>query len=82
MSLVSAAIVQCDNCSEKGHYARNCLKPKVRVSKYFMELILLAKQDDAGVTLTDEQNDFLVADATRMEEIEELNANICLMAGI
>ncbi|GJY25761.1 hypothetical protein Tco_0400487 [Tanacetum coccineum] len=32
------------------------------------------------VTLTDEQNDFLVVDATRMEEIEELSANICLMA--
>ncbi|GJW63146.1 hypothetical protein Tco_0115030 [Tanacetum coccineum] len=36
----------------------------------------------AGVTLTDEHNDFLVADATRMEEIEELSANICLMARI
>ncbi|GJW49188.1 hypothetical protein Tco_0090539 [Tanacetum coccineum] len=32
------------------------------------------------VTLFDEQNDFLVADVTRMEEIEELSANICLMA--
>ncbi|GJT76752.1 hypothetical protein Tco_1043477 [Tanacetum coccineum] len=37
--------------------------------------MLLAKQDKAGVTLTDEQNDFLFADATRMEEIEELNVN-------
>ncbi|GKC69172.1 hypothetical protein Tco_1115055 [Tanacetum coccineum] len=42
----------------------------------------LAKQDEVGVTLTDEQNDFLVADATRMEEIEELSENICLMARI
>ncbi|GJZ84606.1 hypothetical protein Tco_0649945 [Tanacetum coccineum] len=41
-----------------------------------------AKHDEAGVTLTDEQNDFLVADATWMEEIEELSANICLMARI
>ncbi|GJV12365.1 hypothetical protein Tco_1353906 [Tanacetum coccineum] len=40
--------------------------------------ILLAKQDEAGVILTDEQNDFLFADASRMEEIEELSANICL----
>ncbi|GJT08208.1 hypothetical protein Tco_0842670 [Tanacetum coccineum] len=38
--------------------------------------------DEAGVILTDEQNDFLFADASRMEEIEELNANICLMARI
>ncbi|GJY50578.1 integrase, catalytic region, zinc finger, CCHC-type containing protein, partial [Tanacetum coccineum] len=77
----STANVQCYNCSEKGHYARNCPKPKVQDSKYFMEQMLLAKQDEAGVTLTDEQNDFLVADATRMEEIE-LSANICLMARI
>ncbi|GJS71459.1 hypothetical protein Tco_0704300 [Tanacetum coccineum] len=31
-----------------------------------------SKQDEAGVTLTEEHNDFLVVDATRMEEIEEL----------
>ncbi|GJY22259.1 integrase, catalytic region, zinc finger, CCHC-type containing protein [Tanacetum coccineum] len=76
------ANVQCYNCSEKGHYARNCLKPKVRDSKYFMEHMLPAKQDEAGVTLTDEHNDYLVADATRMEKIKELSANICLMARI
>ncbi|GKE31062.1 retrovirus-related pol polyprotein from transposon TNT 1-94, partial [Tanacetum coccineum] len=72
--------VQCYNCSGKGHYARNCLKPRVRDSKNFMEQMLLAKHDEAGVILTDEQNDFLFADASRMEEIEELSANICLMA--
>ncbi|GJW11523.1 hypothetical protein Tco_1577350 [Tanacetum coccineum] len=44
--------------------------------------MLLAKQDEAGVILTDEQNDFLFADASRMEEIMELNANICLLARI
>ncbi|GJU35403.1 hypothetical protein Tco_1183757 [Tanacetum coccineum] len=41
-----------------------------------------AGNDEAGVILTDEQNDFLFADALRMEEIEELSANICLMARI
>ncbi|GJV36108.1 hypothetical protein Tco_1408585 [Tanacetum coccineum] len=50
----SAANVQCYNCSEKGHYTRNRPKPRVRDSKYFMEQMLLAKQDEAGVTLTDE----------------------------
>ncbi|GJR47754.1 retrovirus-related pol polyprotein from transposon TNT 1-94 [Tanacetum coccineum] len=78
----NTSTVQCYNCSEKGHYARNCPKPRVRDSKYFMEQMLLEKQDEAGVILTDEQNDFLFADASRMEEIEELSANICLMARI
>nr|GEZ73914.1 hypothetical protein [Tanacetum cinerariifolium] len=38
--------------------------------------------DEAGVILTDEQNDFLFANASRMEEIKDLSANICLMARI
>ncbi|GJR07543.1 hypothetical protein Tco_0790195 [Tanacetum coccineum] len=76
----NTSTVQCYNCSGKGHCARNYPKPRVRDSKYFMEQMLLAKQDEAGVILTDEQNDFLFVDASRMEEIEELNANICLMA--
>ncbi|GJW14262.1 hypothetical protein Tco_0018395 [Tanacetum coccineum] len=75
-------LIQCYNCSGKGHYARNYPKPRVRDSKYFMEQMLLAKQDEAGVILTDEQNDFLFAVALRMEEIEELSENICLMARI
>ncbi|GJV43340.1 hypothetical protein Tco_1427876 [Tanacetum coccineum] len=56
--------------------------PRVCDSKYFMEQILSAKQDEAGVILNDGQNDFLFADASRMEEIEELSANIYLMARI
>nr|GEY94754.1 hypothetical protein [Tanacetum cinerariifolium] len=36
----------------------------------------------ARVILTDEQNDFLFVDASRMKEIKELSANICLMARI
>nr|GEV06851.1 uncharacterized mitochondrial protein AtMg00810-like [Tanacetum cinerariifolium] len=81
-SLGNTSTVQCYNCSEKGHSARNCPKPRVRDSKYFMEQMLLAKQDEAGVILTDEQNDFLFANASRMEEIKDLSANICLMARI
>ncbi|GJY38901.1 hypothetical protein Tco_0425265 [Tanacetum coccineum] len=47
--------------------------------KAMLEGVLL---DEARVILTDDQNDFLFADASRMEEIEELSANICLMAKI
>nr|GEW91491.1 hypothetical protein [Tanacetum cinerariifolium] len=78
----TAANVQCYNCSEKGHYARNCPKPRVRYLKYFMEQMLITKHDEPGVILTDEQNDFLFADASWMEEIKELNANLCLIARI
>ncbi|GJS07397.1 retrovirus-related pol polyprotein from transposon TNT 1-94 [Tanacetum coccineum] len=78
----NTSTVQYYNYSGKGHYARNCPKPRVRDLKYFMEQMLLAKQDEAGVMLTDEQNDFLFADASRMEEIKELSINICLMARI
>ncbi|GKF33727.1 hypothetical protein Tco_0106927, partial [Tanacetum coccineum] len=38
--------------------------------------------DEAGGILTDEHNDFLFTDASRIKEIEELSANICLMAKI
>nr|GEZ53054.1 ribonuclease H-like domain-containing protein [Tanacetum cinerariifolium] len=74
--------VQCYNCSEKGHYARNCPMPRIRDSKYFMEHMLLTKQDEAGVLFIDEQNDFLFADVSQMEEIKKLSANICLIARI
>ncbi|GJV11045.1 retrovirus-related pol polyprotein from transposon TNT 1-94 [Tanacetum coccineum] len=74
--------VQCYNCNEKGHYACNCPKPRVWDSKYFMEQRLLAKKDEAGVILTKEQNDFLLADTVQMEELEELSANICMMVRI
>ncbi|GJR90704.1 hypothetical protein Tco_0214715 [Tanacetum coccineum] len=42
----------------------------------------VGRNNRAGVILSDEQNDFLFADASRMEEIGELSANICLMARI
>ncbi|GKB49291.1 retrovirus-related pol polyprotein from transposon TNT 1-94 [Tanacetum coccineum] len=72
--------VQCYNCNEKGYYARNCPKPRVWDSKYFMEQMLLAKKDEAGVILSNEQNDFLFADTIQMQELVELSANICMMA--
>ncbi|GJR96525.1 hypothetical protein Tco_0268699 [Tanacetum coccineum] len=46
------------------------------------KMIARQKQDEADVIHTDEQNDFLFADASRMEEIKELGANICLMTSM
>ncbi|GJR72729.1 putative ribonuclease H-like domain-containing protein [Tanacetum coccineum] len=50
--------------------------------KVFHEQNVVGKKGEADVILTDEQNDFLFADASRMEEIKELGANICLMTRI
>ncbi|GJZ56805.1 hypothetical protein Tco_0612299 [Tanacetum coccineum] len=62
------------------NYARDYPKPRVRDSKYFMEQMLLAEKDEAGVFLSNEHNDFLIADAAQLEEIKELSVNICMMA--
>ncbi|GKC45131.1 integrase, catalytic region, zinc finger, CCHC-type containing protein [Tanacetum coccineum] len=67
----NASNVQCYNCNSKGHYVRDCPKPRVRDSKYFLEQMLLAKKDEAGILLSDEQNDFLLVDAS--EEVKERN---------
>ncbi|GJZ84685.1 retrovirus-related pol polyprotein from transposon TNT 1-94 [Tanacetum coccineum] len=52
--------VQCYNYNGKGHYARECPKPRVHDAKYFREQILLATKDEAGVHLDEEENDFML----------------------
>ncbi|GJU85164.1 retrovirus-related pol polyprotein from transposon TNT 1-94 [Tanacetum coccineum] len=43
--------VQCYKCNEKGHYARDCQKPRARDAKYFREQMLLAMKDEARSNL-------------------------------
>nr|GEY16050.1 hypothetical protein [Tanacetum cinerariifolium] len=73
--------MQCYNYNEKGHYARECQKPKVCDSKYFREQMLLAMKDEAGSNLGNEENDFML-DTSYREELEELTATVMLMAQI
>ncbi|GJT31720.1 gag-pol polyprotein [Tanacetum coccineum] len=73
------ANVQCYNCNEKGHYASECQKPKVRDAKYFREQMLLAMKDEVGSNLGNEENDFML-DTSYGEDLEELTTTVMLMA--
>ncbi|GJX59725.1 retrovirus-related pol polyprotein from transposon TNT 1-94 [Tanacetum coccineum] len=73
------ANVQCYNCNEKGHYACEFQKPKVRDAKYFREQILLAMKDEVGSNLNNEKNDFML-DTSYGEDLEELTVAVILMA--
>ncbi|GJS83546.1 integrase, catalytic region, zinc finger, CCHC-type containing protein [Tanacetum coccineum] len=74
--------VQCYNCNEKGHYARDCQKPRVCDAKYFREQMLLAMKDEAGSNLNNEENDFMLDTSYGEETMEELTAIVMLMARI
>ncbi|GJW21283.1 putative ribonuclease H-like domain-containing protein [Tanacetum coccineum] len=74
--------VQCYNCNEKGHYARDYLKPRVRDAKYFREQMLLAIKDEAGSNLNNEENDFMLDTSFDDETMEELTVAVMLMARI
>nr|GFB34547.1 hypothetical protein [Tanacetum cinerariifolium] len=76
------ANVQCYNCNKKGHYARDCQKPRVRDAKYFREQILLAMKDKAESNLNNEENDFMLDTSYGEETIEELTVVVMLMARI
>ncbi|GJX60928.1 integrase, catalytic region, zinc finger, CCHC-type containing protein [Tanacetum coccineum] len=73
---------QCYNYNAKGHYARDCPKPKVREAKYFREQMLLAMNDEAGGTLNDEENDFMLDNSYGDETLEELTVAVIMMAQI
>ncbi|GKD63676.1 retrovirus-related pol polyprotein from transposon TNT 1-94 [Tanacetum coccineum] len=79
-STMGKSNVQCYNCNEKGHYACDCQKPRVRDAKYFREQMLLAIKDEAGSNLTNEENDFMLDTSYGEETIEELTVAVMLMA--
>ncbi|GKD90647.1 nucleotide-binding alpha-beta plait domain-containing protein [Tanacetum coccineum] len=74
--------VRCYNCNGKGHYARDCLKPRVRDAKYFKEQMLLSTKVEARFNLDAEENDFMLMNAYGDDHLEELNASVIMMAHI
>nr|GFC45594.1 hypothetical protein [Tanacetum cinerariifolium] len=79
--MVQKSGIQCYNCKEFGHVARECQKPKrVKDAAYHREKMLLYKQEEAGIQLNAEQADW--RDDTDDDELEdqELEANYMYMA--
>nr|GFA22646.1 hypothetical protein [Tanacetum cinerariifolium] len=74
--------IQCFNCKEYGHFAKECRKPKkVKDSVYHKEKMLLCKQAEQGVLLQAEQYDWL-ADTDEEVDEQELEAHYSYMAKI
>nr|GFC65641.1 hypothetical protein [Tanacetum cinerariifolium] len=68
-SMVQKSRIQCCNCKEFGHVAKECQKPKrAKDAAYHRKKMLLCKQEEAGIQLNAEQADW--KDDTDDQELE------------
>ncbi|GJX29724.1 retrovirus-related pol polyprotein from transposon TNT 1-94 [Tanacetum coccineum] len=80
--VVQQSGIQCFNCKEFDHFAKECKKPKrVKDSTYHKEKMLLCKQAEKGVQLQAEQSDWLADTDDEIDE-QELEAHYSYMAKI
>nr|GFC25005.1 hypothetical protein [Tanacetum cinerariifolium] len=80
-TVVQKSRIQCYNCKEFRHVARECQKPKrAKDAAYHREKMLLCKHEEAGIQLNAEQADW--RDDTDDDELEdqELKAHYMYMA--
>nr|GEV59676.1 integrase, catalytic region, zinc finger, CCHC-type, peptidase aspartic, catalytic [Tanacetum cinerariifolium] len=81
-SMVQKSGIQCYNCKEYGHVARECQKPKrAKDAAYHREKMLLCKQEEAGIQLNADQADWK-DDTDDESDDQELEAHYMYMAKI
>nr|GFD55296.1 hypothetical protein [Tanacetum cinerariifolium] len=81
-SMVQKSRIQCYNCKEFRHIARECHKPKrAKDAAYHREKMLLCKQDEAGIQLNAEQADWK-DDTDDESDDQELEAHYMYMAKV
>nr|GEV98038.1 ribonuclease H-like domain-containing protein [Tanacetum cinerariifolium] len=81
-TVVQKSGIQCYNCKEFWHVARECQKPKkAKDATYRREKMLLCKQEEAGIQLNAEQADWR-DDTDDESEDQELEAHYMYMAQI
>nr|GFA70110.1 uncharacterized mitochondrial protein AtMg00810-like [Tanacetum cinerariifolium] len=74
--------IRCYNYKGVGHFARDyTVRPRRRDAAYLQIQLLIAQKEEAVIQLQAEEYDLMAA-ATDLEEIEEVNANCFLMANL